>query len=436
MNALIINMPGHLGRIASCVLAISVFLLLATSAKADAIPGAAKVTMDEAIQIALRRNHNLRAIRTTIPQSEADEVTAALRPNPTLSTTWGNLPLYPRPPEGYRANIRDSSQVDVGLSYEFELGRRGRRIRAAKDATAVTRSQVNQSERDLTLQVVSQFINVQLAESTVELAHANLESFKQAVDISAIRFKSGGISENDYLKIKLELLQFETDLKQAELDKAQALTDLRQSLGYESVSSDYDVQGEFEYRRFTVTLEALQGQALQNRPDLRAAIQSVAAANSQHALAKANGVPNITASVDWLFSGGVHAAAVGLSIPLPVFDRNQGEVAKSYHAISQAQEQQVEALGQVMTDVKRAYDGLLASERIMQYFLSGYLEVSLRSREMSQYSYERGAASLLDFLDSERSYRQTQLAYRQAVADYLNAVEQVHQAVGRRSIPW
>ena len=435
MNALSILVIRQSIRITSFVVAISTVLLLATSIRAEPIPGAAKVSLDEAIQIALLRNHNLRATRTTIPQSEADEVTASLRPNPTLSTTWGNLPLYPKPPEGYGANIRDSSQVDVGLSYEFELGRRGRRMRAAKDATAVTRSQVNQSERDLTFQVASQFINVQLAESTIELAKANLESFQKAVDISAIRFKSGGISENDYLKIKLELLQFETDLKQAELDKAQALVDLRQSLGYESVSADYNVQGDFEYKPVTVSLEALQRQALQNRPDLRAAAQSLTAANSQHALAKANGVPNLTASVDWLFSGGIHAAAVGLSIPLPIFDRNQGEVAKSYHAINQAQEQQAEALGQVMTDVKRAYDGLRASDRIMQYFESGYLEVSLKSRDMSRYSYERGAASLLDFLDSERSYRQTQLAYRQAIADYLNAVEQVRQAVGRRGFP-
>ena len=434
MNALSLTMLRLTSRVASVVVAVTMVLLPAAATGAEPIPGASQVTLDEAIRIALLRNHNLRATRTTIAQSEADEITASLRPNPTLSTTWGNLPLYPKPSEGYGANVRDSSQVDVGLSYEFELGRRGRRMRAAKDATAVTRSQVAQSERDLTFQVTSQFINVQLAESTLELAKANLESFQRVVDISAMRLKAGGISENDYLKIKLELLSFETDVKQAELDRAQALTDLRQLLGYESVSSDYDVRGSFEHRPFKVSLEALQRQAIQNRPDLRAAVQSLTAANSQHALAKANGVPNLTASVAWLFSGGIHAAAIGLSIPIPIFDRNQGEVAKTTHAMNQAQEQQAEVLGQVMTDVKRAYDGLRASERIMQYFESGYLEVSLKSREVSQYSYERGAASLLDFLDSERSYRATQLAYRQAIADYLNAVEQVRQSVGRRDI--
>ena len=435
MNARLISKLRQLRRVCSIAPAIAAVLLLAAPARAELIPGAPKVTMDEAIQMALLRNHNLRATRTTIPQSEADEVTAALRPNPTLSTSWGNLPIYPKPSEGYRANLRDSSQVDVGLSYEFELGRRGRRMRAAKDATAVTRSQVSQSERDLTFRVASQFITVELAESTIELAKANLESFQQAVDISEVRFKSGGISENEYLKIKLELLQFKTDLKQAELDKVQALADLRQSLGYESVSADYDVQGNFEYKPVNLTLEALEKQAIQNRPDLRAAIQSLTAANSQRALAKANGVPNLTASVDWVYSGGIHTGVIGLSIPLPIFDRNQGEVAKAFHAINQAQEQQYEALGQVMTDVKRAHDGLRASERIVQYFESGYLEVSLKSREMSRYSYERGATSLLDFLDSERSYRQTQLAYRQAMADYLNAVEQVRQAVARRTVP-
>lgn len=435
MNALSIVSLHRTKWLVSIILAMTAMSLLATSTAAQPAQGAEKVTLDQAIRIALQRNHNLRATRTTIPQSEADEVTASLRPNPTLSTAWGNLPLYPKPSEGYGTNVRDSSQVDVGLSYEFELGRRDRRMRAAKDATAVTRSQVAQSERVLIFQVTSQFITVQLAESTLELTKANLASFQKAVDISAIRLESGGISENDYLKIKLELLSFETDVKQAELDKVQALTDLRQLLGYESVSADYDVQGAFEYKPLLVSLETLERQAIQNRPDLRAAVLSLMAANSQHALAKANGVPNLTASVDWLFSGGVHAAAVGLSIPIPIFDHNQGEIAKTTHAITQAQEQQAELAGQVMSDVRRAYDGLRASGRIMQYFESGYLEVSLKSREVSQYSYERGAASLLDFLDSERSYRSTQLAYRQAISDYLNAIEQVRQAVGTRNLP-
>lgn len=410
-------------------------LLVSASAKSEATPGATKVTLDRAIEIALERNHNLRATRTTIKQSQADEVTAGLRPNPVLSGSWGNLPLAPRPPEGYGANIRDSSQVDVGLSYEFELGRRGRRIQAAKAATAVTRSQVAKSELDVTFGVASQFINVQLAESNVELAQENLKNFQQAVDVAEARYKSGGVSENDYLKIKLQLLQFQTDLEQAQLVKSQELSDLRQLLGYESVPSDYDVVGAFEYKPLAVTRENLQVQALRTRPDLRAALQSVTAANAAHALAKANGVPNVTVSGDWVFSGGIHTAVVGASVPLPVFDRNQGEVSKTLAATSQAQEQYKELLGQVMTDVKHAFDTLQTSDRVVRYFQSGYVDAAKKSREISDYSYRRGMATILDFLDAERSYRATELAYREAIAAYLLALEEIRQAVGTRSLP-
>jgi cobalt-zinc-cadmium efflux system outer membrane protein len=427
-------MSSQLVRSFSLVSLVAGCLLVSASAKSEAAPGATKVTLDEAIQIALQRNHNLRATRTTIKQSQADEVTAGLRPNPVLSASWGNLPLSPRPPEGYGANIRDSSQVDVGLSYEFELGRRGRRIQAAKAATSVTRSQVAKSELDISFGVASGFINVQLAESNVELAQENLKNFQQAVDVAESRYKAGGVSENDYLKIKLQLLQFQTDHEQAQLVRSQELSDLRQLLGYESVPSDYDVVGAFEYKPLAVKREDLQTKALENRPDLRAALRSVTAANTQHALAKANGVPNVTVSGDWVFAGGIHTAIVGMSIPLPVFDRNQGEVSKTLAATSQAEELYKELLGQVMTDVKHAFDTLQTSDRVVRYFESGYVEAAQKSRDISEYSYHRGLATLLDFLDAERSYRATQLAYREAIAAYLQALEEVRQAVGTRSL--
>jgi cobalt-zinc-cadmium efflux system outer membrane protein len=132
---------------------------------------------------------------------------------------------------------------------------------------------------------------------------------------------------------------------------------------------------------------------------------------------------------------GISAATWAISIPLPIFNRNQGEIARTRYAITQAEQQQIAARGQVLTDVRDAYEALESNDRIAKYFKSGYLEVSQKNRDISEYSYRRGAASLLDFLDAERSYRATQLAWRQTIAAYLTALEQLREAVGTRTLP-
>jgi cobalt-zinc-cadmium efflux system outer membrane protein len=395
-----------------------------------------RITLDQAIQLALGHNHTLQAARTTIQQNQAAEITANLRPNPTFFTDWEYLPVFSHPQGQTIAEyLQASTEGDVGLSYLIERGhKRARRLDAAKSATAVTRSQVADNERGVTYQVGFLFVNAQLAESTRELAERDLKSFQDTVDISQVRLKDGGMSENDYLKIKLQLLQFEQDVQQALLNKAQALSDLRQQLGYDSVPANYDVEGDFEYRPLVVTLDELQAKALQNRPDLRAAVLGIDAANSQYALAKANAKQDPTISANYSHVNGLSAATWSFSIPLAIFDRNQGNIAQTRIAVRQAEEQHKAAGGQVLTDVRDAYEALQESARIVQMFKTSYLEVAQKSRDISEYAYRRGALALLDFLDAERSYRATQLAYRQAVAAYLTALEQLRQAVGTRTL--
>jgi cobalt-zinc-cadmium efflux system outer membrane protein len=399
--------------------------------------GPVGITLEQAIQLAIRHNHTLQAARTTIQQNQAAEITANLRPNPTFFTDWEYLPIFSRPQGQTVAQyIQSSTEGDLGLSYLIERGhKRAHRLEAARSTTAVTRSQVADNERGIAFQVGSLFVNVQLAESTLALAQQDLKSFQGTVDIGAVKFKDGSISENDYLKIKLQMLQFQTDVQQSILARAQALSDLRQQLGYDSVPADYDVVGEFEYRPLLVTLEEMQAKALQNRPDLRAAVLGITAANSQYALAKANGRQDPTISANYSHVNGLNAATWSFSIPLAIFDRNQGNIAQTRVGIRQAEEQQKAANGQVLTDVKDAYEGMQEGARIAQLFRSSYLEVAQSSRDISEYAYRHGALALLDFLDAERSYRATQLAYRQVVAAYLTAIEQLRQAVGTRSLP-
>jgi cobalt-zinc-cadmium efflux system outer membrane protein len=397
--------------------------------------GPVRITLDDAIQLALQHNHNLLANRTTIEQAEAEETTANLRPNPVIFGDWDYLPFF-SPSYWTGDYLHDSTEADLGLSYLFERGKkRQHRLQAAKDVTAQTRSLVADNERTLSFNVASQFFNVQLAESTLDLAEQDLKSFQNTVSISESQYKSGGISQDAYLKIKLQMLLFETDFQQAQLAKVQALSDLRNLLGYESVSADYDVAGPFDYQPVKANMEDLQMKALQNRPDLRAAQQGVSAANSQYELQKAIGKQDVTGAANYTHTNGINGISVAVSVPLAIFNRNQGEIARTRFAIAQAQEQEKASSEQVLTDVHDAYEGLRENDKVVVLYRSGYLDVAQQDRDISEYAYRRGAASLLDFLDAERSYRATQLAYRQALASYLLSLEQLREAVGTRSLP-
>jgi cobalt-zinc-cadmium efflux system outer membrane protein len=411
------------------------FVLLSPSTVSAQGQGPVKVALDEAIQLALQHNHNLLAARTTIQQSQAQEITANLRPNPDLFVDWDYLPAF-SPRAATSAYLQSSTEADAGVSYVIERGgKRRARYQAAKDATTVTMSTVADNERTLTFQVASQFLAVELAESTLDLAQQDLKDYQNTVELTEIRYRSGAISQDDYLKIKIQLLQFQNDVAQALLAKVQGLADLRQMLGPESVPVNYDIAGQFEYQAVKANLEDLQMQAIRTRPDLRAAQQGITAANSQYLLAKADAKQDLTVQANYTHVNGINGLSFYTSIPLPIFNRNQGEIARTRYAITQSQELEKQADNQVATDVHDAYYNLGTNDEIVQLYLSGYLAEAQADRDIAEYSYQRGAASLLDFLDAERSYRSTQLAYRQVLAAYLTALEQLREAVGTRALP-
>ena len=255
----------------------------------------ARVTLDQAIDLALQHNHSLQAARTTILQNQAQEITANLRPNPVLLGDAQFLPFFN--PSNFTGDYMDNSaQFDLGVGYLFERGKkRQHRLQAAKDQTAVTSAQVADNERTLTFNVASQFISAVLAQAHLDLAEKDLASFQQTVDISQASFKAGAMSEGDLLKIKLQLLQFQMDVSAAKLARVQALASLRQLLGYESVPENYEVVGDLEYKPVKLGEDDLKAMALRQRPDVRAAQLGVTAAQSQLSLAQANGKRDVNA---------------------------------------------------------------------------------------------------------------------------------------------
>jgi cobalt-zinc-cadmium efflux system outer membrane protein len=393
------------------------------------------ITLDQAVDLALAHNHSVKASRTLILQNQAQEITANLRPNPTLGLDSQFVPFF-SPQDFSGTNLDQTQQFDVGIGYLFERGhKRQRRLQAARDATAVTRAQVTDAERTLAFNVGQQFVSVLLAESTLRFALEDLKGFQQTVDISEIQLKAGYIGEGDYLKIKLQLLQFQTDVSSARLAKVQALVGLREFLGYDAVPADYDVIGDLAYQSLKLNLEDLQARALRERPDFHAAELGITAAQSQILLAKANAKVDVNGTYDFTHVSGENTASLFANFELPIFSRNQGEIARTTYALTQAQEQKQLASDTVLSDVSNAYEAVKSNDEIVQLYNSGYLKQAQDSRDISEYAYKRGAASLLDFLDAERSYRSTQLAYRQALASYMTALEQLKEALGSRNLP-
>jgi cobalt-zinc-cadmium efflux system outer membrane protein len=420
---------SHFRRFAPAT--IVVLLLVATGAAQNPT----RITLDQAIDLALAHNHAIQATRTLILQNQAQEITANLRPNPILGADSQFIPVFS--PENFSAdNLNQTQQFDIGLGYLFERGhKRQRRLQAAKDLTSVTRAQVADAERTLAFSVGQQFVSVLLAESTLEFAQQDLQAFQQTVDIGQAQFKAGFISEGDYLKIKLQLLQFQTDVSSARLAKVQALVGLRQLLGYNSVPAGYDLIGDLAYQPVQGSMEDFQMKAMQLRPDFKAAEVGVTAARSQILLAKADAKVDVNGTADYSHVGGQSTASLFVNFALPIFNRNQGEIARTGFALTQAQQQQQAASDTVLSDVSNAYEAVKSNGEVVQLYTSGYLKQAQDSRDISEYSYKRGAASLLDFLDAERSYRSVQLAYRQALASYMTALEQLKEAVGTRNLP-
>jgi cobalt-zinc-cadmium efflux system outer membrane protein len=429
--------PTRLFPGAQAVTVLILFFLPAVrTARTQTPPNLPKlISKDDAIRIALAYNQSLRAQRLTIDQSKAQEITALLKPNPTFSTIVDTIPIFSP------ATIRFNTQIySEALTYTVERGgKREKRGVVAKDNTQAAAENVTDNERTLRFQVVQAFTNVLLAKSVLDLANDDLANFSQEVDLNHARLVAGDLAEGDYLKFSIQKLQFEQDVTTARLGLVQARATLRQQLGYQSVADDFDVAGTLTHNKQSVTLDDLQKKALANRPDLQSAHTGVKLANDTVTLAFGNRAKDWTWGTDYTYqsigpNGTGNAIGVSLSFDLPIHDRNQGEIARSQAAVRQSVETESSTQVGVLTDVVNAYYALQSDEEVVSLYESGYLNQAMQSRDISNYAYQRGAATILDVLDAERSYLATQLGYRQALAAYMIASEQVNEAVGTQVI--
>jgi cobalt-zinc-cadmium efflux system outer membrane protein len=394
-----------------------------------------QLSMDEAVRLAVLRNQTLQAQRFTIDQAKADETTANLKPN--INVQLGVAGFTPFTPSSINSDFfQNVASYSAGATMLFERGgKRGNRLAFAQATTDVTAKTVTDAERQLRFQTAQAFIGVLLAKSTLDLAQQNLKNFSDVVDVNRQRVTAGDLAEADFFKISLQKLQFEQDLSAAEVALVQARASLRQLVGFDTVAEDFDAVGELAYTSHPLDLEDLKRQALDARPDLQAAQSGVTAAQQSLTLEKSNRARDVTGSLAYTHTGPQNAFGVLGSFDLPIRDRNQGNIAKAEVTVRQATESQLAARYLVLTDVVNAYAGWQTAEKVVKLYESGYLDQAKQSLDISQYVFQRGAGSLLDLLDAERTYRDTQLGYRQALSNYMTSVAQLNQAVGKQVMP-
>ncbi|HEX4346956.1 MAG TPA: TolC family protein [Vicinamibacterales bacterium] len=404
----------------------------AQPAAAAQVPPAAHLNMASAVSLALAHNHQLIATRLSVDISKADEITAHLKPNPVATSTNENFPVF-SPSQLTLDNIANNQNYVESVGYLFERGgKREKRTLVAQDTTTVATHTAKDAERQLVFQTAQAFINVLLAKSTLQLAQQDLQNFANVVDVNQQRVTAGDLAEADFFKISLQKLQFEQDVSNAEVALVQAKTALRLNVGLDAVAEDFDVDGDLAHTKYTASLDDLTRDAVATRPDLLAAQQSTKLAEDTHALDISNRALDVTGEVEYDRAGSLNALGFGISIPIPIHDRNQGNIAHSQIAIHQASEQEAQAHSTVLTDVSGAFATYQTNEKILGMFESGYLDQARQSLDISNYVYQQGNGNLLDLLDAERTYRATELAFRQALAAYMTSVEQINFVVGKQ----
>lgn len=394
-----------------------------------------RVDLHRALQLALAHNHLMQAEYTLIEQSRANEITASLRPNPIFTTDALFVPFFD--PGHLDSNtLNNFSEFDAGVGYTLERGgKRKARMRTARRLTSVTVSQIRNSERVLVYDVQSQFTAVLLAESNLRFARQNLANFEKSVAISEEQFKAGEISHGEFLRTKVQLLQFQRDVSSAEVSLVQAKFGLRYLVGFDALPANFSVIGKLEYEPVSHSLSGLEAKALRLRPDLVAARESIMAARARWKLAKADAKQNLVTEFDYTHLGALNSLSTTVQIGIPVFNRNQGEIARTNAKITQAQQVKQATEERVLTKVRSAYAAARMYSRVVRLYQSGYLREARESLDISQYAYLHGSASLLDFLDAERTYTSIELSYRQALAQSMVSLARLSEAAGTEKLP-
>ena len=381
-----------------------------------------------------RSNPTLRAAQIGIDESRAEEVTAFLRPNPDLTLDIDQIDFFSNNPNHYRPFA--FAEPFVSVSYLHERRRkRELRLESAQKATIVAQSQLADQERTLVFNLRNAFVQTLQAKAVREMAQQNLAYFDHELSIGQNRYKAGDIAQVDQDRFELQRVTYESDLQTAEVNLRTAKIQLLQLLNNRTPVDQFDVTGPFDFNEQILALDELRRVAMEERPDLKAAVESVDKARTDYKLAVANGSTDPTFGVDFARNPPIPVyMGFNVTIPLRIFDRNQGEKARTQLDITKNEKLRDAAQAQVFNDVDSAYATLISTVTLLRPYKAKYLQLAAKVRDTIEFSYQHGQAAFLDFLDSQRDYRSVQVTYLNLVGSYLNAASQLNLAVGREVI--
>jgi outer membrane protein, heavy metal efflux system len=399
---------------------IIVLLCLALAPPAGAQAPTPRVTLDEAVALALRENRTLRAKQFEHQATRAGEITAGLRPNPVGTYSTDHM--------GAR-NVDREYAVAVGQPIELG-GKRERRLDSARAATRVSELELADTQRQIVAQVKRTFTEALVARSTLVLAQDNLRALDDVERIQRFRAERGDISELELTRIQVQRFAFERDAADAQLSIQWAKIGLRALIGQDRLPSGFEIVGDVEFRDRPFDREGLYRMTLANRPDVRAAEAARDKARADVNLARANAWWDVTPQVEYRRVGSESTIGLGVSVPIRIFDRNQGEIARTRAEVERSEALRQASAVQALADVDTALAAVVTSREKVLLLRDTYLPKAQRARETVEFAYRRGGVSLLDFLDAQRTYRETALEHLRTVGAYWTAVYQLEAAVG------
>lgn len=383
-------------------------------------------------------NPTLKADALNVDEMRAEEITAYLRPNPQFTASTDGTQIAPN--NGVWQPLKGTYVVPT-ISYLHEREhKRELRLESAKEGTRISESQHDDLKRTLEFTLRQAFVNTLQAKSILELARADLTYYDHIIQIGRDRFNAGDIAQIDFDRIELLRVQYETEIQSATVNLRTAKIQLLQLLNDRTPVEKFDVDGPFDFSETLQPLDDFRQTALDARPDLRAALQTIEQSQTNHKLAISNGSTDPTFSAWYTYnssnnnSNGLQTLGLSVNIPLRIFDHNQGEKQRTLIDIDKSRQTSDATRAQVFSDVDSAYAQVESDLALLKPYKQKYKDQATRVRDTVTYSYQHGGASLIDMLNAQSDYRTVQLAYLQLIGSYLNAAGQLNLAVGREVI--
>ena len=384
-------------------------------------------------------NPALKADADNVDEMKAEEITAFLRPNPQFTVLADGTQIARH--DGVWTPFKGTYE-QPNFSYLHERDhKRELRLESAQEGTRITESQHEDLDINMIFALRTEFVGTLQAKFILDLAKADLDYYDKIIDISRTRFKAGDLAQIDLDRIELQRVQYESEIEIAIVNLRTAKIQLLQMLDDRTPVDQFDVTGPFDFSDNLEPLETYRDAALAARPDLQAALQTIQQSDTNHKLAISNGSTDPTYAAWYTYNAstnnpnGPQTLGVSVSIPLRIFDRNQGEKKRTLIDIDRAQQASEATRAQVFSDVDTAYELVRSNVALLKPYKEKYNDQALRVRDTVTFAYQHGGASLMDFLNAQSDYRQVQLAYAQLLGAYLTAVGQLNLAVGREVIP-